>query len=194
MKLYYTPGACSLAAPIALHEAGLRFDRVMVDLKAHTTEEGRDYTAINPKGYVPALEFDDGQVLTENVAILSWVADQDPALAAQGPMGRYRLLEMLGFLSSEVHKSFKPFFMPGSTEAEKAAAGEQIGKRLALVAANLEGDYLRGGFSVADAYLFVMLLWARQNGLPWPEPLPGWFARVEARPAVRLSLQHEGLA
>jgi glutathione S-transferase len=193
MKLYYAPGACSLADHIALHEAGLSFDRVMVDLKAHTTADGRDYAAINPKGYVPALELDDGQVLTENVAILSWVADQAPALGAQGPMGRYRLLEMLAFISTEIHKSFKPFFSPDSTDDAKSAAGEQVGKRLHLVAANLKGDYLLGGFSVADAYLFVMLAWAQRTGLPWPEPLPAYFERMKARPAVRLSLQHEGL-
>jgi glutathione S-transferase len=194
MKLYYAPGACSLADHIALHEAGLLFDRVKVDLKGHATEDGRDYRTINPKGYVPALQFDDGQVLTENIAILSWVADQAPALAPKGPLARYRLLEMLAFISTEIHKGFKPFFKPGATDAEKAEAGETIGKRLKLVADNLKGDYLFGdGVSVADAYLFVMLTWAGKNALPLPDPLPAFLRRMAARPAVKLALRHEGL-
>lgn len=194
MKLYLAPGACSLADHIALHEAGFDFDPVQVDLKAKRTDDGRDYLQINPKGYVPALQFDDGQVLTENVAILSWVADQDPALAPSGPMGRYRLLEMLAFISTEIHKGFKPFFMPGASDAEKAAAAELIGKRFARLAGNLKDDYLFGGLpSVADAYLFVMTMWALKNGIALPDPLPAFVARMKARPAVRLALEHEGL-
>ena len=193
MKLYYAPGACSLADHIALHEAGLSFDRVKVDLKAHTTEDGGDYRAINPKGYVPTLELDDGQRLTENIAVLSWIADQAPALGPPGPLGRYRLLEMLAFIATEVHKSFKPFFGPNASAADRQAAGELVGQRLGFLAGRLEGDYLLGGFSVADAYLFVMLTWAKGRGIALPEPLPAYFDRVKARPAVRLSLQHEGL-
>jgi len=195
MKLYLAPGACSLADHIALHEAGFDFERVKVDLKAKRTEDGRDYGQINPKGYVPALQFDGGQVLTENVAILSWVADQDPALAPGGPMGRYRLLEMLAFITAEIHKAFKPLFQAGSTEAEKAAARETIGKRLGYLAGQMKDDYLFGGqVSVADGYLFVMCLWAQKNGLPLPDPLPAFVARMKTRPAVRLALEHEGLA
>ena len=195
MKLYVSSGACSLADHIAMHEAALNFDRVNVDLKAKRTEDGRDYAQINPKGYVPALQLDDGQVLTENVAILSWVADQDPSLAPSGPMGRYRLLEMLAFISTEIHKGFKPFFRPDSSEAEKAAAAETIGKRLAFLAGNLKDDYLFGSqASVADAYLFVMCLWAQKTGLALTDPLPAFVARMKARPAVRLALEHEGLA
>src|SRR5579864_1069587 len=108
MKLYLSPGACSLADHIALHEAGLDFDRIKVDLKAKRTEDGRDYSQINPKGYVPALEFDDGEVLTENIAILSVAADKAPALTPAGQFGRFRLLEMLAFISTEIHKAFKP--------------------------------------------------------------------------------------
>jgi glutathione S-transferase len=194
MKLYIAPGACSLADHIAMHEAALDFERVNVDLKAKRTDDGRDYTQINPKGYVPALQLDDGQVLTENVAILSWIADQDPSLAPSGPMGRYRLLEALAYINGEIHKAFKPFFDPSSTDALKAAAGEAIGRRLGLLAGNLKDDYLFGDrFSVADAYLFVMCLWAQKTGLALPEPLPAFVARMKARPAVRTALQHEGL-
>jgi len=195
MKLYLAPGACSLADHIALHEAGLDFDRVKVDLKAKTTEDGRDYAQINPKGYVPALKLDDGQVLTENVAILSWIADQDPSLAPAGPMGRYRLLEALAFITAEIHKSFKPFFKPDASDAEKRAAGEMLGRRFGYLAERMKDDYLFGNqVSVADAYLFVMCLWAQKNGLTLPDPLPAFVGRMKARPAVRLALEHEGLA
>jgi glutathione S-transferase len=195
MILYYSPGACSLADHIALHEANLSFDCVKVDLASHRTEDGDDYAEINPKGYVPALRLDDGQLLTENVAILSWIADQGPNPAAAGELGRYRLLETLAYISTEIHKAFKPFFSPNSTDADKAAAGEALTMRFQLIAGALDSDYLKGAeASVADAYLFVMLMWARKNGLTLPEPLPAYFERMKARPAVRLAMQHEGLA
>ena len=191
MKLYLSPGACSLADHIALHEAGIEFDRVRVDLKAHRTEDDRDYYQINPKGYVPALQFDDGDVLTENIAILTWVADQDPSLAPDGTMGPYRLLEMLAFISSEIHKGFKPFFA-GASEEDKRDAGAQIGRRLGWIAGQMQGDFLFGPrFSVADAYLFVMLTWAKKQGILLQEPLGAYFDRVKARPAVKLALEHE---
>ena len=194
MKLYLSPGACSLADHIALNEAGFDFEQIEVDLKAKRTKDGRDYNQINPKSYVPALQFDDGQVLTENVAILSWVADQDPALAPGGPMGRYRLLETLAFLSAEIHKAFKPYFKSDASEAEKAAAGETLSKRLGYLAGQLKEDYLFGAqLSVADAYLFVMCSWAQKNGLPLPDPLPAFVARMKTRPAVRQALEQEGL-
>jgi glutathione S-transferase len=194
MKLYFAPGACSLADHIALHEAGLRFEPVKVDLKAGRTEDGADYKAVNPKGYVPAIAFDDGQVLTENVAILAWVADRAPALAPEGPLARYRLLEALAYLSTEVHKAFKPFFAGGG-EADKAQAGETIARRLAYLAERMDHDYVFGEtFTVADAYLFVMEMWARKNGLPLPGRLARHFERMNARPAVRLALEYEGLA
>ena len=194
MKLYLAPGACSLADHIALHEADIAFDRVTVDLKARRTEDGRDYAQINPKGYVPALEFDDGEVLTENIAILSWIADQAPKLSPAGALGRFRLLEALAYISTEIHKGFKPFFRPGATDAEKADASQAIGKRLAFLADGLSRDYLFGGqVSVADIYLFVMLTWAKKNAIPLPTPLPAFFARMMARPAVQLALKHEGL-
>ncbi|MGI4813874.1 MAG: glutathione binding-like protein [Janthinobacterium lividum] len=194
MKLYYSPGACSLADHIALHEADISFDRVKVDLKTKRTEAGENYEEINPKGYVPVLEFNDGQRLTENIAILSWVAQKAPSLAPQGEMGALRLTEMLAFISTEVHKQFGRIFSP-SSEAENAAAREKVGKRLALLAKGLKGDYLFGsGMTVADAYLFVMLLWAQRLKLDIPQGLTGYFERVKARPAVQKSLQHEGLA
>jgi glutathione S-transferase len=137
---------------------------------------------------------DEGQLLTENVAILCWVAERAPKLAPGGELGRARLIEMLALIATELHKPFVRFFFPTS-DAEKKAAEDAIRKRLGFVADRLEDDYLFGSaFSVADAYLYVMLRWARMKGLDLPEPLPAFFDRVEARPAVRLALQHEGLA
>jgi glutathione S-transferase len=194
MKLYSAPGACSLADHIAMHEAGLDFERIKVDLKTKRTEDGRDFLKINPKGYVPALEFDDGEVLTENIAILSVVADKAPQLTPEGRFGHFRLLEMLAFISTEIHKAFKPFFKPDATEAEKTAAREVLGRRLGYLAERMKGDYLFGSrFTVADAYLFVMCLWAQKNGVQLPDPLPAFVARMKARPAVRLAMEHEGL-
>jgi glutathione S-transferase len=194
MKLYLTPGACSLADHIAMHEAGLAFDRIRVDLATKRTEDGGDYTQVNPKGYVPALVLDDGQLLTENVAILSWVADRDPKLAPGGELGHIRLVEMLAIIATELHKPFVRSFFPTS-DAEKAAAETTIRRRLAYIAERMPGDYLFGSeLSVADAYLYVTLRWARMQGLELPEPLPAFVERMNARPAVRLALQHEGLA
>lgn len=194
MKLYLAPGACSLADHVALHEAGLDFERVKVDLKTKTTETGEDYRAINPKGYVPALVLDDGQVLTENIAILSWIADQAPSLAPQGVLGRYRLLETLAFISTELHKGFKPFFSPDPDEGQKAKARETIAQRLSLLSDRVGEGYLFGGEAgVADAYLYVMLRWSKLNRVSIPAPLTAFADRMETRPAVKLALQHEGL-
>jgi glutathione S-transferase len=194
MKLYLAPGACSLADHIALHEAGLTFDRVRVDLRAKRTEDGADFNAVNPKGYVPALVLDDGQILTENVAILYWVAERAPKLAPGGELGRIRLIEMLAYIATELHKPFVRTFFPTS-DKEKQVAEELIDKRLRFVAERLTGEYLFGPeFSVADAYLYVMLRWARAQKLAAPKPLPAFAGRVEARPAVQLALRHEGLA
>jgi glutathione S-transferase len=194
MRLYFAPGACSLADHIALHEAGIAFDRVKVDLETHMTEDGRDYWTVNPKGYVPALVFDDGEVLTENTAILSWIADRAPEMAPEGDLGRYRLLEMLAYISTELHKAFKPFFRPDAHAEDRAEAAKIIERRLDFLAGRLTGDYLFGrDLSVADAYLFVMLTWAEKNGLRPAPPFPAYLERMGARPAVRLALQHEGL-
>jgi glutathione S-transferase len=194
MKLYLTPGACSLADHIALREAGLGFDSVRVDLETRRTEQGDDFTEVNPKGYVPALELDDGQVLTENAAILSWVAERAPGLAPGSELGRVRLVEALAFIGSELHKPFVRLMFP-TGDAERDAAREIVGQRLAHLAARMRGDFLFGdAFTVADAYLYVMLRWAKMLGVEAPEPLPAFAARVEARPAVKAALRHEGLA
>ena len=168
MKLYYAPGACSLADHIALHAAGLTFEHEKVDLKAKRTEGGADYTAINPKGYVPALTLDSGETITENIAILDWIAHQDGALKPSGPMGHTHLLEALAFISTEIHKSFKPFFA-GAPDADKKKAQELILKRIDYLAGTMAGDFLFGAqVSVADCYLFVMLLWAKKFELEVP--------------------------
>jgi glutathione S-transferase len=148
---------------------------------------------VNPKGYVPALQFDDGQVLTENVAILDWIAHRCPRLAVPGEMGHTRLLEMLAFISTEVHKQFGRLFF-STSDAEKEAATEKIGTRLQYLAGRWKGDYLFGSdATVADAYLYVMLRWATKKKMAVPEPLPAFMARMEARPAVQTALEHEAL-
>jgi len=194
LTLYYSPGACSLADHIALHEAGEKFNLVKVNLKSHKLEDGRSFFEINPKGYVPALQFDDGEILTENIAILTMIADRYPALMAPGEFGRYRLLEMLAYLSTELHKSFEPLFAPGTSETEKKQAADKILKRLQFVSLKLKGPYLFGEeMTVADAYLFVMLLWSQKIGISLPEQLKSFVEHVKARPTVQVALKHEGL-
>ncbi len=193
MKLYYAPGACSLADHIALHEAGLSFDHERVDLKAKRTEGGVDFSTINPKGYVPALTLDSGETLSENIAILDWIAHQDSKLAPSGPMGHTHLLEALAFISTEIHKSFKPFFA-GAGDSDKAKAGEMIGKRMEYLADTMKGDYLFGStVSVADFYLFVMLLWAKKFGVEPPAPLVAFRERMMTLSSVQKAMKHEGL-
>lgn len=193
MKLYYSPGACSLADHIALHEADVKFDRVRVDLKTKLTESGQKFDEINPKSYVPTLEMDDGQILTENVSILSWVAQRKPSLGVSGELGNFRLIEMLAFISTEIHKQFGRIFKP-SCDAEEAAAREKIGKRFELISTMMKGDYLFGSeASVADAYLFTMLLWAGKVGVDVPSRLKEFSERMRSRPAVQLALKHEQL-
>jgi glutathione S-transferase len=193
MKLYYSPGACSLADHIAMHEAGMTFDRVRVDLKSKLTETGQKFEEINPKGYVPTVEMDDGQILTENVAILSWIARRKSSLTPTGEQGELRLLEMLAFISTEIHKQFGRVFRPTS-DAEAAAAREKISQRFELIGSLMKGDYLFGQeASVADAYLFTMLLWASKVGLQVPQRLAEFAQRMRTRPAVQLALKHEGL-
>ncbi|MEO8937076.1 MAG: glutathione S-transferase N-terminal domain-containing protein [Burkholderiaceae bacterium] len=193
MKLYYAPGACSLADHIALHEAKLAFEHEKVDLKAKRTESGADYVAINPKGYVPALTLDSGETLTENIAILDWIAHQDASLRPSGPMGHTHLLQALAFISTEIHKSFKPFFA-GASDEEKRKASELILKRMGYLSDRLQGDFLFGAdVSVADAYLFVMLLWAKKNGIEVPTKLAALRDRMQDRPAVQTAMKHEGL-
>lgn len=193
MKLYYSPGACSLADHIALHAAGLSFEHDKVDLKSKRTESGEDFTAINPKGYVPALTLNSGETLSENIAILDWIAHQNGKLAPSGPMGHTHLLEALAFISTEIHKSFKPFFA-GASEEDKAKASEMIRKRMSYLADTMQGDYLFGANpTVADFYLFVMLLWAKKFGVEAPGTLGAYRDRVMALPPAQKAMQHEGL-
>lgn len=195
MKLYYSPGACSLAGRISLHEVGIDAEFERVDLRTKTTEQGFDFTAINAKGYVPALVLDDGETLTENLAILVLMADRQPALGPGGLLGRTRLVEMLAYISTELHKSFKPFFHRDSGSQERSQAAEAISDRLNYLSEHVAELYLFGArFTVADAYLFVTLRWALAFGIHVPTQLLGYFERVEARPAVRRALAEEGLA
>lgn len=193
MKLYYSPGACSLACRISLHEAGLAFDSERVDLKTKTTEHGHDFRAINPKGYVPMLVLDDGAAITEIDAVLDYIAGLDARLGVQGPLGRTRLLEMLSYLSTELHVAFKPLWRDAS-EADKSRAREAIAARLVFLESRRRGDHLFGdGFTVADAYLFVMLRWARGFGMPLIDGLAGYFDRILERSNVRRALAEERL-
>jgi glutathione S-transferase len=193
MKLYFAPGACSLSDHIALHVAGLSFEHEKVDLKAKKTESGADFTAINPKGYVPALTLDSGETLSENIAILDWIAHQSPALKPSGPMGHTHLLEALAYISTEIHKAYKPFFS-GAGDDEKAKAGQMINKRMGYLADTMKGDYLFGAdISVADCYLFVMLLWAQKNAIEAPAALVAYRDRMMGLPAAQKAMKHEGL-
>jgi glutathione S-transferase len=200
MKLYFSPGACSLSPHIALLEAGLDFTLERVDVRAKQTASGRDFFTINPKGYVPALEMNDGAVLTEGPAIVQFIADLAPdrqLAPANGTLERYRLVEWLNFISTELHKSFSPLFRPTSTEDMKEAARAHLTNRLNWLAGQLEGrDYLMGSqFTVADAYLFTVLGWANfvQFDLAqWPV-FAAYTQRVAARPAVQQALRAEGL-
>ncbi|HJT14105.1 MAG TPA: glutathione binding-like protein [Dongiaceae bacterium] len=192
MKLYSAPGFTSLADHIAMMEAGIEFELIKVDIETKQIEGGGCYTDINPKGYVPALMFDDGEVLTENVAILAWVADRAPQLAPQGHLARYRLLEMLSFIASEIHKRFPTYLTLPEDVREPIA--QEILRWFRFVADRLERDYLFGDtFTVADPYLFQLAWGAAQLGFALPEPLPAYVARIETRPAVQATLRREGL-
>lgn len=192
MKLYYARGACSLSNRIALHEAGIAFSAEDVDLKTGVTEAGRDFRELNPKGYVPLLVLDDGQTLTENVAVLSLIADRAPHMLPDGELGRIRMLEALSFISSELHIAFKPFFHRAG-EHEREIARSRIAGLLRILADEMADDFLLGGhFTVADAYLFVILTWARKFEVFMSPALADYFSRLSARPAVRRSLREEG--
>ncbi len=199
MKLYYSPGACSLAPHIAAKEEGLSLELVRVDLRTHRTEHGDDYWRLNPKGYVPALELDDGSLLTENVAILPFLADQRPEAGLAPPpetMARTRLIEWLAFLATELHKSFGPIFHHGN-DTLKVEARETIERWLAHVATHLtDHDFLMGDrFTVADAYLFVILRWVDLAQIPLNRfpALASYRARIAARPAVQAAMKEERL-
>jgi glutathione S-transferase len=195
MKLYYAPGACSLADHIALAESGLPYALSRVDLKAKTTEDGGDYNAINPKGYVPALDLGQGIILTENIAILSYIADRAGAMVPREGLGRFRTLELLAFISTELHKNFKPFHNPAASDAEKDEAAQVLDRRFATLAQTL-GDravLIDDTFSLADCYAFVMLTWADKFDLDLPERLVDYRERLKQRPAVQCALSEEGL-
>ena len=200
MKLFLSPGACSLSPHIALLEAGLAFTTERVDLRKKITASGADYKAVNPKGYVPALELGSGVLLTEGPAIVQYIADQAPEKQLAPPAGtleRYQLMEWLAFISTEIHKNFGPLFLPGASEDMKANAITNLNNRFGFVERKLEGrDYLGGArFSVADGYLFTMSNWAGVVGFdlsPFPR-LQAFHARVAARPAVQQALRDEGL-
>lgn len=200
MKLYFSPGACSLSPHIVLLEAGLDFKLERVDLRGKQTESGADFLAINPKGYVPALELKDGTVLTEGPAIVQFIADLAPdrqLAPAHGTLERYQLMSWLNFISAELHKNFGPLFRPNSSEDMKEAARASLNTRLAWAAAQLaDRDYLMGSqFTVADAYLFTVLGWAdfvKFDLSGWPV-LAAYQQRVGARPAVQQAMREEGL-
>ena len=187
MKLYYSPGACSFADHVALVEANLPHALEKVDLRAKTTGDGGDYLAVNPKGYVPALALDDGEVLTENLAILAYIADRAPFLVPANDMGRIRALEAAAYISTELHKGFKPFFNPAASDAERDEAHKVLGKRFGYLDERMEGrDFLLGDrLSVADCYLLVTLLWAEKFGVAVGERLTAFRERMKARPAVQ---------
>ena len=200
MKLYYSPGACSLSPHIALREAGLAFEPVMASTKTHQLNDGTDYYGINPLGYVPMLELDDGTRLTEGPAIVQYIADQAPTknlAPANGTMQRYRMQSWLTFVGMELHKGFGPLFNPATPEEVKTATKERLVKRLAWLEGQLEGkQYLMGEqFSVADGYLFTVTNWAQHLNVdlsPFPNLL-AYRARVAARPAVQEAMKAEGL-
>jgi len=200
MKLYYSPAACSLSPHIVLLEAGLPFTLEKVDLKTKKTAAGIDFLTVNSKGAVPALQLDDGRVLTEGPAVVQYLADQKPdsGLAPRaGTFERYRLMEILNFISSELHKGFGPLFNPKISADWKASILLNLDKKLAWLAGHL-GDkpYLMGNdFTVADAYLFTVLSWSARVGVdlaPWP-PLTAYQSRVAQRPKVQQALKDEGL-
>lgn len=200
MKLYYAPGTCSLASHIVLREAGMDFTLAKVDIATKRTVDGKDFFAISPNGYVPALEIEPGLVLTEGPAILQLLADKAPGTQlapANGSQERYQLQSWLNFITSEIHKGFSPLFKPQMPEEAKALFVEQLGQRFDVVERHLaQNDYLMGErYSIADVYLFVTTNWAGYLGISldrWTA-LNAFRARVAARPAVQAAMAAEGL-
>jgi glutathione S-transferase len=199
MKLYYSPGACSLSVHIVLNELGMPLNLVKVDLMRKSTSEGQDFRSVNPKGQVPALALDDGTILTEGVAIVQYLADQKPEvglLPPGGSIGRARVQEALNFVSSELHKAFSPLFNPASTPEARTIATANVISKLTIIEDQL-GDgrgWLAGDtFSPADAYGFVVTRWAPMQGIPldrWPNVIR-WMDRINARPSVAAALAAE---
>jgi len=200
MKLYYFSGACSLASNIALREAGLKFELVKVDRRTRKAADGLDFNEVNPKGYVPTLTLDNGEVLTENVAVLQYIADRNPAAKLAPPAGtmeRYRLVEWLGFISSEIHKNFSQLFREDAAEETKQYVRKVLSNRLDYLNRVIGSrPFLMGEqFTVADPYLFTVLGWGRHLNFDlgkWPQ-LQRYMERVGARPQVIEALQAEGL-
>jgi glutathione S-transferase len=198
MKLYFSPGACSLSPNIVAHEAGIPVELVKVDTKTKTLAAGGDYWKVNPKGYVPALEISPGEVLTEGPAIVQYLADRKPEsglVAAAGTLERYRQQELLGYINSEIHKSYSPLFYPDTPQQTKDDRHAYLKKRYALLDKQLAGrDYLFGDrFTVADAYLFTVTNWAGFVKLDLSEfaNIAAFQKRVGARPAVQAAMQAE---
>ncbi|WP_447930264.1 glutathione S-transferase N-terminal domain-containing protein [Sphingopyxis fribergensis] len=193
MKLYYCPWACSLAAHIALHEAGIPFENESVDIRTKITASGGDFNKVTPKGYVPALELDNGEILTENIAVLDYLAGIYPQFGVEGPLGRTRLVEALAYISTEIHKSYKPFWHNG-TDEQKAVASAYITARMRYLGGTIKGDYLFGDQpTVADFYLFVNTRWAERFDVEIPPAIAAIHERLNARAAVQATLKAEGL-
>ncbi|MEZ6022966.1 MAG: glutathione transferase GstA [Hyphomonadaceae bacterium] len=199
MKLYYAPGACSLAPHIVIREAGLdaKLDKVTFSAEGRHTESGANFYTVHAQGAVPVLELDNGEVLTENQVLLQYLAAQAPKanLAPGEGMAHWRLLEMLNFIATELHKSFSPLFRKPAPDAREAAL-KQLQNRFGLLEGKLgDKEYLLGGFTIADAYAFVMLLWARkfEIDLSSTPKLAAYVQRVMARPGVQAALKAEGL-
>ena len=200
MKLYYSPGACSLAPHILLNEAGYAYEVERVEFATKKTAAGRDFLAINPKGYVPAITLDDGQLLTEVQVLLRYLADQKPQsnlMPKPGTMERYRVEEWMNYIATELHKGYSPLFRPNTPEEYKTIARENLAKRLALLDKALAGkQYLMGNaFTAADAYAFTILRWSpftKVDLSPYAN-IKAFMARMEARPKVQQTLKEEGL-
>ena len=200
MKLYYTPGACSLSPHIALLEAGLPHDLVKVDLRAKKLQTGEDFLKVNPKGQVPALALDSGELVTEGPVIVQMIADQAPArhlAPSRESAERYKFLEWLNFITTELHKNFTPLFQPAIPDDVKTFFKDRLMSKFNYVDSQLAGrDYVMGKeFTVADGYLFVMLLWAERVNLDLKglTNLMAYKARIAARPKVKDALTREGL-
>ncbi|MCZ2104504.1 MAG: glutathione transferase GstA [Comamonadaceae bacterium] len=200
MKLYYSAGACSLAAHIALEEAGLKYEAISAPTKTKVLPDGSDYRKVNPLGYVPYLVLDDGTGLRECAIVCQYVADQAPAkglIPACGTMARYELQMWMHFTSTEIHKNFSPLFSPAMPEEGKKLSKDKLAERLKWLDGQLAGkQYLMGnGFTVADAYLFVVTGWTKPMNIdlaPFPN-IVAWRERVAARPAVQAAMKAEGL-
>jgi glutathione S-transferase len=200
MKLYYSPGACSLSPHIVLHESGLAFAHVLASTKTHQLEDGTDYYSINPLGYVPLLELDDGTRLTEGPAIVQYIADQVPDKKLAPPNGtvaRTQMQSWLNFIGTELHKGFGPLFNPATPADYKTSSIDKLMSRLKWVDGQLANkQYLMGdAFSVADPYLFTVTNWAPRLGMDINgfTHLAAFRERMAARPAVQAAMKHEGL-